>query len=573
MITTTEEQKPGYRSKDDPRAIAWLKRYQKLKDERSLWESTWQDIANYGLPRKSNILNLSSEPNQNKHSQLFDTSMQEAIIQAAAGLMSWTTPANEPWFAWEPVRALKGSDATKQWLQQCSELARAYLAKSNFYTERHEDIINHVAFGTSALYVSREGNQLVFKALSIGTYCIAEDFLGRVDTLYREFELTARQAQQKFGTDRLGREVPMPECIAKCLAGEAKDQDKKFTFVHVVEPRAKEEVYLNSQNPRHKKFTDTYIEKSEKCIMQEDGYDAFPYMVGRWLKTGEEVWGESPAFSALPDARELNFFRKQMLMGVEKTVTPPYLLNCTLEGELNASAGGVTLVEGSADLRGSVYPMQLIGDLKWGFELLDRTRKTIETKFHVDFFQMFRNIDPKITATLTRELASERYSAISPALTRLVSEKDTPMLVRLFEMMASAGMLPPPPPEAIEQSGESISTPTPDVDYTSRIALAEKALQNVQLNRSFGMILEVSKIDPSVLNNFNWPVLIRDYVRNDGAPADWMRSVEEAQAISDQQAQAAAEMQKMEMMKMAGAGAKDLATAASTDAGKQLIGV
>jgi hypothetical protein len=573
------ESAPNYAKKDDPRAVAWLKRYDALKSERAEWESVWQEIGDYMLPDKAGILSSSSGPDVARHARLFDTSGQDAAIQCAAGLLSWRTPANEPWFAWGPPRQLAQSDATKQWLQDCSSLAREYLANSNFYTETHDDMLNHCTFCTSALYVSMQGGKTVFKSLPIGSYVIAENYLGLVDTLYREFELTARQAKQQFGTDKLGRDVPLPECIEKVLKGDNKNEDKRFTFVHVVEPRPAKDrgdgVGLSAD--WQKPVLSAYIEKESRSIVQESGFDSFPYMVGRWMKaqirgTETSVWGVGPGFSALPEARQLNFTAKMIDVYAEKGAFPPMLIPDSLEGELNFSARGQNYYEPSVDPRG-IIPLNVTGDYQMLDIVSQRRKAAIEMKFHVPFFQMFRGIDPKITATLTRELAAERYTAIHPALTRLIYEKDTPMLMRCFDMWAAAGMLPPPPEEAVMESGKNgVTVPNPQVTYTSRLALAERSMKNLHFDRSFARVMQMAEVDPTVFDNINTPIMIRDSMRNDGVPADWIRPLEEVAQMQAQRAEMQQAQQQMAMLKDAGAAAGGLAKAATPEV-RELIGV
>ena len=56
----------------NPKAKQVIEKYQTLKEQRSTWEDHWQDIANYFLPRKSNlsfalILDQYSESNSGKN--------------------------------------------------------------------------------------------------------------------------------------------------------------------------------------------------------------------------------------------------------------------------------------------------------------------------------------------------------------------------------------------------------------------------------------------------------------------------------------------------------------------------
>ena len=55
-----------------------IEKYQTLKEQRSTWEDHWQDIANYFLPRKSNIT-LKRTRGDKRHDQIFDGTATHAI--------------------------------------------------------------------------------------------------------------------------------------------------------------------------------------------------------------------------------------------------------------------------------------------------------------------------------------------------------------------------------------------------------------------------------------------------------------------------------------------------------------
>ena len=547
------EANPTEKKTEDPRGALWIKRWDGMKTARQPWDTQWQEIANYFLPGKANIQNYTLYPNSTREAQLFTTKPHDAAITCAAGLLAWTTPGNEAWFSWEPAQRLAKSDPTKLWLQEASDAARMLLAKSNFYVERHEDLLSHVAFATSAMYyyLDDEGNT-IFESLKIGSYCIANNSKGLADTLYREIVLTARQAEQEFGRENL------PENIAKCLDGDAKEQDKTFTFIHVVEPRPKGERH-EGPGPAHAKkkaWVSAYVEKESKCVIKEGGYDRFPFSVGRWMKwetnEGTSVWGYGPGFSALPDARQLNFMRKMLATGIEKTVFPPIFVPDVLEGELDVSSRGVNYYPPGMGQE-KVFPLNIVGNLEVGERGCIEAEKAVEDKFHVKFFQLFGELSQRPgtppTATQIQEMAGERLVQISPAFARIAYEKDSPMLENLFEMWLEANLLPMPPEEAIEKddSGQGF-TPNPSVTYTSRLALAARALRNHAFDRSFARILQLAQVKPDILDNIDDAVMVRDSMMNDGVPAGWIRNKKDVDALQQQRAQAAVQQQQMQML-------------------------
>ncbi len=48
-------------------------------------------------------------------------------------------------------------------------------------------------------------------------------------------------------------------------------------------------------------FASCYIEPDNKHEISQSGFNEFPYVVPRYLKASFEIYGRSPAMTALPD--------------------------------------------------------------------------------------------------------------------------------------------------------------------------------------------------------------------------------------------------------------------------------
>jgi len=101
-----------------------------------------------------------------------------------------------------------------------------------------------------------------------------------IDTLYRDFEYTARQAMQRWGDAN-------PDAISKAAE---KEPERKFRFVHAVEPRGEREP--NRLDGGHKTYASIYVAEEGRTILQESGFDEFPYMVSRYVTAPREVWAK-----------------------------------------------------------------------------------------------------------------------------------------------------------------------------------------------------------------------------------------------------------------------------------------
>lgn len=529
------------------KAKAISDRWKALQSDLQVWKTQWQEIADFMMPRKAGISSITYTPSVSKESLLFDTTAQDAAMTMAGGLMSWTTPANEVWFTFEPPFALRGIDSVKQWYLACSQRVQEMVANSNFYTEEHEDLLNHVTFCTSALYSSFNDGKYVFESLPVGSFAIEENADGDVDTLYRELVLTARQAVDKFGEENL------PKKVTDCLKDSAK-LDNRFTFIHAVYPRSE------SERPKDpvarsaawgKAYASCYIEASESHLVQEGGYDTFPFAVGRYLKWSalgtKSPYGYGPGFAALPDVRQVNHMQMIQDCAAEKAIKPALYADSRLEGEIVLSPGGITYVEPDY-IEPKVIETQ--GNYAVGEDRIKMRQESINAKFHKDMFQMFAGLERQMTAREVAERSSEKITLISPAFSRLITEKLTPLLKRLFNLAAANKMLPDPPEEAVSKVEGGVATvPDPGVSYSSRLALAIKQLRNIGFERQMESDMMLAQFRPDVLDNYDFDRITRDRARNNGMPVEWILDEDQVKVIREQRAaaqEAAAQMQALQ---------------------------
>ncbi len=537
---------PPQKPADSGRALKIVQRWQAMQSDRAPWMSTWQEIAELMAPRCAGISSKSETPDTTKEGLLFDTTAGDALMTLAGGLMSWTMPVNEPWFNFEPVREMRGVDRVKRWTMDCAELGREYLSNSNFYTESHEDLLAHCGFGTSAMYFGIEDGRMRFEALSTGSYCIEENPFGEVDTLYREFEWTVEDVVSYFGRENVSAET------AK-RSDDDRAKHQKIKIIHAVYPRPASERPDNELARMAgwgKAFASCYVEANQKHLLRESGFDYFPFSVGRFLKwtalEGKTAYGYGPGFAALPDTRQINFLQMILDCEAEKRVRPPMIADEQMEGELILSAGGINYIRtGMFEPK----PIAVEGNYTIGVDRYKLRQEMIRAKFHANLFNMFEGLDGIRTATEINERAAEKITAITPAFSRQSSEKHTPMLQAMFSMWMENGMLPEPPPEAIQPVSEFMGfVPAPVVTFSSRLALAIRNLRNVQADRHIQRIVSIAPLRPEVMEAFDWVRWARGSAMDAGVSTDYILPEEVVQAKLQAQAQAQAVAAQMQMV-------------------------
>ena len=131
----------------------------------------------------------------------------------------------------------------------------------------------------------------------LANHAIAADNQGRVDTLYREFQITVAQMVREFGKDKCSTTVQ------NLFDRGALEQ--WVTVIHAIEPRADRDP--NKRDDRNMAWKSVYVESGadETRTLRESGYRSFPALCPRWALAGGDIYGNSPAMEALGDVRQL----------------------------------------------------------------------------------------------------------------------------------------------------------------------------------------------------------------------------------------------------------------------------
>jgi len=540
-----------------------LDRWDALSTELRVWRTNWQDIATYIQPRKASIQISRSYPDTNTQAQLFTSTAIRANQTLANGMVSMMTPVESPWFAFDAPASQKTSGPVKAWYSECTEIIQALLAASNFYTEVHEMFLDRGGFGTAAMHIDVGNKNLFnFTNLGIGSYALSENDEGYVDSVIREMPMTIKQAVQKFGIDNVSEKTRKKFNDP----GNKKGREEKITIIHAIYPRADGEYEAGKIGPENMPIASCYVEKEGPHLIEEGGYQEMPTLATRYLKWGDGfVYGWCPSWFALPDARQLNFLEKMMDALAEKAAFPPMIAPASMEGvtTVDVRANGVTYVEG--DEQATLREWQTQGRYDIGKDRVLLKEQAIKEAYHNDLFRMFSEYEgPQITAYEASLKQGEKLIQFSPTNTRLTTEFFNPLLQRLWGIAIRAGVLPPPPEEAVQIGADQKGyIPEPEITYTSRIALAIKSLETEGFLKTIQILLPLAEFKPEVFDYLNFDQATPDIARNNGTPSRWITSDEEVQAIRQGRAAAAEQAQAMEAQSMAANTIKTAAQAQS----------
>jgi hypothetical protein len=273
------------------------------------------------------------------------------------------------------------------------------------------------------LFVQKGRNHpLNFSKFDCGTYSIAEDDEGDITTLFRELELTAEQAAEKFGEENLSEKM---QKTLDQIRRSGKGGTVKHKFIHAIYKREEGDRERGKEDGPNKPYASVYVEQSTKHVCRNSGFEEKPFFAGRHVKSMNGPYGVSPAWMALPEARQLNFLTKQLDSLAETKAFPRLLMPATHEGEIDLRSGGVTYFDPTQP---NAVPKEWLtqGEYQIGLERENRKQQAIERAFHVDMFRMFAGLDKQMTATEVAERSTEKLVQFSPSFTRKTTELLTP---------------------------------------------------------------------------------------------------------------------------------------------------
>ena len=523
------------------------KRCSNLEAVRQTWEDHWQEILDYVMPRKADVTFVRSK-GEKRTEVLYDSTAITANNLLAASLQGTLTSASLPWFHLKlRDTELNQNRDVQLWLEDSAKRMYEIYNESNFNTEVHELYLDLTSIGTGAIFVE-EGNKgfhnegIHFNCLHIAEYFIQENINGKVDTLYRKYKLTARQAIQEFGEKNVGEKI---------LEAVKEKPDKEFNFIHAVEPTEDYERAVGKSNTKLPVHS-CHVCTEDKMVVRTGGYNEFPYLVPRWSKATGEIFGRSPSYNALPDIKTLNKAVEIGLKAWAKAIDPPLLVQDDgVIGRVRMTPAGITVVRHD----GAIKPLQIGSNWQITDMKENQLRTAIRQAYYSDQLQL--QDGPQMTATEVQVRYELMQRLLGPTLGRFQSEFLNPLIERTFGIMFRSGALLPEP-DIIK--GQKI-----DVEYVGPLARSQRMEESVAIERLYALAMNVVQVDPSIMDNINHDEAIR--LRSDllGVPKTILRGREEVEALRQQRAEeqqaiaeAQAQQQQGDAMQSQAKAAKDM---------------
>ena len=485
-------------------------RFQRLKDNRGVWDAHWEEIAERVLPRAAEFTGKKTQGDKRTH-KLFDATAALALERFAAAVESLLSPRGA---IWHTVRSsnpdLNKLYEVRLWFEAVNRALfhYRYTAKANFASQVHEGYVSLGAFGTSGLFVDEAPVRgMMYRSLHLADLFCAENENGVIDTTFRRFEVTARQALRMFDDHDL----------SDGLRKKAEDKpDDMVELLHVVMPRTDRDP--ERRDRQNQPWFSGYYEVEEKHKIVEGGFTSNPYVISRYNTGPRETYGRSPAMTILADIKMINEMSKTVIRAGQKVVDPPLIIaDDGVILPINANPGKVTFARMDGRQQAPIQPLHTGARVDIGLEMMDQRRKVINDAFLVTLFQILVET-PTMTATEVLQRAQEKGALLAPTVGRQQNEMLGPIIEREFDILDSQGAIPPIP-EVLLEAGDEY-----EIEYVSPLTQSMKAPQGVAILKTIEMVAPLAAQDGAVWDNFDTDEIAQQLADINGVPPSILRS-------------------------------------------------
>lgn len=414
----------------DLEAQGLLRRYERARDRRSVWEDHWRDCYEFAMPQRDGALSPGN-PGGSKTDRLFDGTAPEAVDQLAASLMAELTLPWSRWFSFVPGTDVSQQDAQRLAapLEDVSAAVQSHFDRSNFAVEIHQCYLDLVTAGTACLMFEEaplgEPTAFRFTAVPLGEAVLEEGASGMLDVTFRRHEFSEEALRARFpkAAEQLDGDAASVEADeARLAVVEAVVPDVGgFTYRAVLEPGGGR----SSLAPD---------------FLTEGRFDASPFISFRWTKAPGETYGRSPVMKALPDIKTANKVVELVLKNATIAVTG--IWQADDDGVLNPAT--VKLLPGTiipkAVGSSGLTPLTAPGSFDVSGLVLEDLRSRIRASLLADRLAQINA--PRMTATEILERSAEMERQLGATYGRLQAELLFPLARRAVAILRRRGEIP-----------------------------------------------------------------------------------------------------------------------------------
>jgi hypothetical protein len=526
-------------------------RWGQLKTERATWWAHWQEISTYLLPRSGRFYVTDRDKGWRRHNAIYDNTGTRALRVLGAGMMAGATSPARPWFRLGTADPeLNAYQPVKIWLADVTTRMQMVFARSNTYRTLHQMYEELGAFGTASSIVLPDYQNVIHHyPVTVGEFAIAQDYQGKVCTIYREFEKTVGEIVKEYGYKNCSTTVRNMY--------DRGSLDGWIRLIQAIEPRADRDIRKkDALNMAWGSYT-FEVGGNPQQFLRESGFKDFPALVPRWATAGGDIYGNSPGMEVLGDVKQLQHEQLRKAQVIDYQTKPPLQVPTSMKNrDVESLPGGISFYDGQTAGIKTAFEVNLnlqhlLGDIQ-------DVRERVRGGFYADLFLMLANAtDTRMTATEVAERHEEKLLMLGPVMERLHNELLDPLIDMTFQRMLEAGVIPPPPQEL---QGMELS-----VEFVSMLAQAQRAIGTNSVDRYVANLGAVASFKPDVLDKFDADKWADSYADMLGVDPNLIVGTDQVAVVRQARAKMEAQRAQMEQVKQMSEVGRNLGTVQTGD--------
>lgn len=500
----------------------YVRQLEAKRTEREPLERFWRDAYELTFPirgEKFQSKGLDSASIRSaavgEQNEIYDSTAIISTKLLVSAIMSGMFPAHVLWLGLE-VRNNEDKEI-EEWLEETSITIWKNIHASNFDVVAFESLVDMIVSGMFGMFITEgseeSGQPYKFEQWPLySLYCGDSTGDGVIDTVYREFKLTAEQAINTYGEDKLHTDI---------MTAVKKKPNEKFDFLHVIHPF-----------PDHKRLqlpiASVHISLKDKKIVRKDkGFHEMPVVVPRWFVIPDSVYATGPVDDVLADIKTVNEVKKILLASGEFSYTGMW--GVVDDGVLNPNTIKIkpraVIPVATKD---SIFPLNSGVDLNFG----DLTVKDLQANIKEVLMsnQLPPLEGPPRTATEFHIRAQLIRQLLGPLYGRLQVEYLQQTIQRCFGLGLRAG--------AFNELPQGLVDKTATVKYLSPLAKAQKLETVGAIERFQAGLFAQAEARPEVLDILDLDESNRETGDMLGVPEKLIRSEEDVKTLRDERAAA-----------------------------------
>jgi hypothetical protein len=446
-------------SKED-KAEALIKELGRLRYEREPFESGWNDAQQFVSSVVLRFGDTDDDANRKYHVPSRITSRPAHFMNTlVSGICGYSINPN---ILWQKLgledNGLEKQYGVKDWEEQADGACYKEYNHSNLYGMIPAFIESAATIGHGVMLIDEDMIQqkVRYTAMDVREIYLDVNEYDEVDTVFREFYMTAENAAAYFGLDALSEDT-------RLRWEDEQTHGKPLCLLHAVYKNKNAEGG-NVLSAARFMYSSVFVDVEHKHIIREGGYSDFPYAVFYWKRTGGKKYGIGPAQMALSDINLLHKFEESRLEVTQLSAKPPMNVPQKIQGFEQLVPDGRNYYIQTDQV---ITPIAIGANYPITLDITNTQEERIKDWFHVGFFLMLQQQEHNKTATEVIELQGEKAAVLSTMVNNLNSALEK-IVQRTVDILFKQGKMPELP-AALESSRSPMK-----VDFIGVLAQAQK---------------------------------------------------------------------------------------------------